>query len=295
MIGAKYTVVLKTLLDDPRANASIQKAMSTYPLYEKKSKEEFCPSFIPTREELNNKILNYYKYREIGFETIGRFIEELETSLIEIMPAYNQMFFSADLDFNILFNVDYNKTIKRQREDTTENTTSESGENVTNSSESSSSESSSNGSNSASASDETTTTANVSHHNKNVHSATPQGILNIGTTDIDSVNYADDVSFNHDVNSDSGTSKGSNSSESTSELSGTTETETTSDITATNTNNITQNGKNNENEDIIETTKGNFGVVSSQDLIQKYRDLIVNIEQQIIHDERISELFMRIY
>ena len=33
MIHAKYTVVLKTLLDSPVVNPEIEKALSTYPLY----------------------------------------------------------------------------------------------------------------------------------------------------------------------------------------------------------------------------------------------------------------------
>lgn len=295
MIKGKYTVVLKTLMDNPDTKKALEEAMSTYPLYVKKSKEEFCPSYIPTREELNNKILNHYKYREIGFETVGRFLDELKISLEEIMPYYNQLFFSHDQDINILFNVDYSKEIKRNREDTNENTTNESGETSMKTTETNSAESSSTGTNSSSATDSTTTTASVDHHNKNVQSATPQGLLSIGTTDIDSVQYADEMSFNHDVNTDNGTSNGSSSSESSSELSGTTDSEMTNDQAGTSKSNITSNGKNNENENIIETTKGNFGVVSSQDLIMKYRELIINIEQQIINDKRISELFMNVW
>ena len=51
----------------------------------------------------------------------------------------------------------------------------------------------------------------------------------------------------------------------------------------------------NEKEGTIETTKGNFGVVSAQDLIIKYRETLLNIEQLIINDKRIQELFMLIY
>ena len=70
---AKYTVVLNRLLADPATKERIDQALSTYPLYEKKSKQEYIPAYIPTREELNAKILRHYKYREIGFETVGRF------------------------------------------------------------------------------------------------------------------------------------------------------------------------------------------------------------------------------
>ena len=104
MIYAKYTIVLKTLLDDPETKALIDKAMSTYPLYEKRSEEKYIPSYIPTREQLNKKILDYYKYREIGFETVGRFLTELEVALNEIMPYYNQLYIDQiNYHFHLLY------------------------------------------------------------------------------------------------------------------------------------------------------------------------------------------------
>ena len=292
---AKYTIELKTLMEDPEAKKALNKAMSTYPLYKKKSKEEYCPSIIPTRDELNSKILNYYKYREIAFETPGRFLDELEIALVEIMPYYNQLFFSADQDYNIKFNVDYLRETTRKKEDTSENTSNETGENSTDVLETSSANSNSNGKNTSSASDESTTTANVNHHNKSVNSKTPQGLLDIPATGVDSISYADEVNFSHDVNSDSGSSQGSSSSESTSELSGTTENEMSNNTKTNTKNNVTSNGKNNENEESTERVAGNYGMTSTQSLIRQYRDLIINIEQQIIRDRRIAELFMMIW
>ena len=67
MNNAKYTVQLKTLMEQPETAQLLNKALSTYPLYEKKSNEEFIPAYIPTREQLNKKILNFYKYRGAVF------------------------------------------------------------------------------------------------------------------------------------------------------------------------------------------------------------------------------------
>ena len=104
-ITARYTEVLYNIMNSENGSAAINQAMSTYPLYVSTSQREYGqPNIIPTREQLNNKILNYYKYREIGFETVGRFLDELETSLNEIMPYYNQLFYSADQDFNMIYN-----------------------------------------------------------------------------------------------------------------------------------------------------------------------------------------------
>lgn len=279
MIQAKYTVVLKTLLDDPTIKPLIDKALSTYPLYVKKSKEEYIPSYIPTREELNAKILNHYKYREIGTETIEGFLDRLETTMIEIMPRYNLLYLTADQDFNIIYNVDYVKTIDTERQGTTSDTTE--GTN----SQTATSESS--GTNTTSANDSSNTQNNINNYSKNVESTTPQGQLNIATKDIDSVNYADKASWNHNSNSDTATTSGVSSTESSSTLEGTNTTEGS--------NTITSNGANASTEGTRETTKGNFGVVSAQDLVAKYREIIINIDQMIINDTELSDLFMNVY
>lgn len=255
MIHAKYTIVLKNLLDDPAARAKIDQALSTYPLYVKKSKEEYIPAYIPTREELNAKILRYYKYREIGFETFGRFLDELECSMLEIMPKYNLLFMTADQDFNPIYNVDYKRTIDRTRN---EDVTGESGTETA-----------------STATDTTTTTNTVGSDNKHVQSLTPQGQIGIVAKNIDTVTYADQVDWGKDNSS----SNGSSTSNGNSTVSAHTGSE----------------GNTKENENTLETTKGNFGVVSAQDLILKYRETIINIEQQIIEDPRIQELFMLVY
>jgi hypothetical protein len=255
IIPARYTEVLVNLLNNAEAKAKIDKAMSTYPLYKKQSKEEYIPSYIPTREELNNAILNYYKYREIGFETFGRFLEELETALKEIMPYYNQLYFSTDQDYDLLFNVDYTRDITRARQDVSNGTQT----NETTST----------------ATDQTTTTSSVNNYSKNVNSQTPQGSLNITAQGIDNVTYADNVSWNHNTSNDTATSNG------------------TANTTASGSSE--NNDTHNEDETTSERVKGNYGQMSYQTLLGQYRDLIMNVTQQIINDERISELFMLIY
>lgn len=241
IIPAKYTEVLDNLLNNEEAKLAIDEAMATYPLYEQEEKaRQFGTAYhVPTRKELNNKILNYYRFREIGFETFGRFVFELKTALEEIMPKYNQLFYSADQDFNPIYNVDYEKIIGRDKTDST----------ISNSNNTST--------------DET----NAKNSTKNVDSATPQNQLSIGTKDIDQVDYADSASWNQSID----------------------ENKTTSNMAG----NSSTDGS--ETELTKESTKGNFGVVSAQDLILKYRETIINIEQMIINDPRIQECFMLIY
>ena len=238
MIPARYTEVLDNLLHYPDTAEAIEQAMSTYPLYE--TDPDLVRTYgtaykIPTRSELNNKILNFYRFREIGQETVGRWLFELKTALEEIMPKYNQLFYSADQDFNPIYNVDYRKTIMGSQ-NANSNTTSTGSDSSTN-----------------------------EEFTKNVNSKTPQDALSISNTGIDSVNYADDASWGKASGSTSGT------------------------------NTTTGNSSSNGSTSSVETTKGNFGVVSAQDLIIKYRETILNIEQEIINDPRIKELFMLIY
>lgn len=238
MIPARYTEVLDNILRNPTIAPAVAEAMSEYPLYQTDDsvvKEYGTAYAIPSREELNNKILNHYRFCEIGQETVGRWLFELKVALNEIMPRYNQLFYSADQDFNPIYNVDYKKTIMG-----TENATS----------------------NTSGSSSDTTTTAD---YTKAVNSKTPQDSLNISDTGIDTVQYADDASWGKNSGSSTGTS------------------------------NTTGNSSSNGSSSSIETTKGNFGVTSAQDLILKYRDTIINIEQMIINDPRIKELFMLIF
>ena len=252
----KYTVSIYNLLQDKYSKAAIDKAMSTYPLYVSTSKREYgIPNIIPTREELNKYILNYYMFREIGFETPGRFIFELETALNEIMPYYNQLYYSADQDFNIIYNVDYVRTIDRERNENSQNTL-----NTTTSTQ---------------ATDTSTTESDMTTNGKEISSQTPQGSLNIGTKNINNVDYGDNASWNQNISESSATNTGNSSTSGTGTNTGT--------------------GQVNDTEGTVETTKGNFGVTSAQDLIKKYREIVININQQIINDPRISELFMLVY
>ena len=238
MIPARYTEVLDNLLRTPQTKAWIDTAMSDYPLYQTNPNrvQVYGTAYsVPSRDELNNKILNHYRFCEIGQETIGRWLFELNTALNEIMPYYNQLFYSADQDFNPIYNVDYKKSVIGSQ-NANSNTTSTG-----------------------------TDSSSNEEFTKGVNSRTPQDQLSISNTGIDNVSYAD--------NADWGKSSGYTSG----------------------TNTTTGNSSSNGSTSSIETTKGNFGVTSSQELIIKYRETIINIEQKIINDPRIKELFMLIF
>lgn len=261
-MSAKYTVVLRDLMNNTQARLSIDQALSRYPLYEPKKLYDL----IPSREQLNEKLLNRYKYREIGFETVGMFLDELDITMCEIMPRYNELFKTVEVMANIedpFGNVDIVETFEQE---TSQNASS----NGTNS-QSTKSEGENNGSSSA--------TLGNTAHSKNVRSDTPQDELNVSTEDIEGVSYGSEANWNkavsegteertvHDTSSNESTSEG--------ETSGSSQSEGTVKHTL--------------------TKKGNQGVNTYAHDMNEFRTSIIDVVEQIINDERINELFMMVY
>lgn len=56
------------------------------------------------RGELEKKIIEHYYFRQIGFETVGRFIFYLNVRLREIMPRYNQLYKTTLYKYNPIEN-----------------------------------------------------------------------------------------------------------------------------------------------------------------------------------------------
>ena len=273
MNNAPHTVYLKTLMENPEVNKLLQKALSSYPLYEEVVKPNGI-SYIPTREALNEAILNHYKYREIGFETVGRFLDEFEISMKEIMPYYNQLFKTVDTMNNIedIFgNVDVTETFTETREGSSSGKVS--GE-TTGTNEAS---------NTSIATDNQNSNVDMSDNGKNIKSDTPQDDLSITSEDIDSVSYASEVNWNKNNSNSKTNSSGNSTAESESQS-------ISKNITS---------GENESTETTITThtfnKKGNQGVNTyAHDMIE-FRNTILNVVQQIINDSRISELFLMIY
>ena len=179
MIQARYTEVLYNLLKDPRVKEEIDKAMSEYPVYVPENPVTF--SIIPTREELNKLILDHFKYREIAFETVGRFIDELRITLNEIMPFYYQLYKTEDV-MNGLEDIFGNLDVVESFVETNSTT--------------------------GNASSTSTSSANSQTNDKNVSSDTPQSELSISNMDIDSVSYANNVNWGKANSLSSGTNTG---------------------------------------------------------------------------------------
>ena len=286
MIGdyAKYTVVLRSLMENPQTKTKLDEALATYQLYKAKNDHDI----IPTRELLNQKILDHYKYREIGFETVGRFLDELRITMNEIMPYYNEMFktveIMGDLD-NIFNNVDIVETFEEERTNTSSNegtatneTSSTGKETVKRSGESETD---------ISKSDESSANGTVEKSNDKRVSDTPQNNVN------DLNNYLTE----HEKNDGSETVTSAN--ETNSNESAFTE---TSESATTNTENesegrATTQGTS-ESAGTVKhtmTRKGNYGVNTYAHDMKKYREIVIDVVDKIVRDRRLNELFMLVW
>jgi hypothetical protein len=134
---SKYTVELRYIIDNEKlfppteGTLSLKSALENYPLYNETYVDPITQETRNRRDEINNKILNHYYFREIGFETVPRFLFHLQRKMNEIMNYYNQMYKSADIEFNPLWNVEmhetYTHTIEGTGNTTTDNTNVNSG------------------------------------------------------------------------------------------------------------------------------------------------------------------------
>lgn len=59
---------------------------------------------------LCHKILSKYYFNEIGFETVGQWKHMLNQRLCEIMPYYNELYKTLELDYMTFDDVNYTKT-----------------------------------------------------------------------------------------------------------------------------------------------------------------------------------------
>ena len=255
---ARYTEYLRDIMRNEITKPRLEAALSTYPIYAPTKLYDL----IPSREELNKKLLNHWKYREIAFETVGRFLDELEITMCEIMPRYNELFKTVETMAELpspFDNVDVTETFEQTRTDSTTGsaTTSNNGEVTGTTSEDS--------------------TSSSTTHGKDIRSDTPGNSLGIGAESIDSLDYASEGNWTKGVSSGEGSSE--RTSNETSKASGTSSSNQESTGTTTHT----------------YTKKGNQGVNTYAHDMNEFWTSIIDVVEQIINDERIGELFMQVY
>lgn len=221
------------------------------------------------RNVLQTKILKHYYTREIGLETYGLWKLKLDTKLNEIMPYYNQLYKSALLEFNPLYDVDItrNHTGKKTGAEALKGNVTVNGQVIVDTH------------GNVNTMDNTTVNNTTTSDNLDKYAATPQGALDNLRND----KYLTNARMITDTNNSNGTTNGKTDTSTDST------TDTTTNTTTTTTNNTTINNT----EDYLETVKGKQGTQSYAGLLLEFRETFLNIDMMVIDD--LSELFMNIW
>jgi len=292
------------------------------------------PLYDPTyKRALETKIVNHYYFREIGAETTAQFKFMLARTLNEIMPYYNELYKSADLQFNPFYDVDYFRdhkgkdSEKRIKEDRGTSTTSstENGQTSDNTQFTGTVETETAGNRNTTINSESTRTLNTSDqttynttdtktlNTKDTvrNSDTPQGALN----GIENNNYLSSATITDKTGTETLGRTGTDTlartgtdATVTEETQAATEGSTTtqesgSTTTAAGTNSKTTSGSgattNNGTEDINGTDEyldhvyGKMGGATYAALLTEYRETLINIDMMIINDLEVC--FMNLY
>lgn len=241
------------------------------------------------RKTLEHHILQHFYTREIAFQTVGRWKLGLQQKLNDIMPYYNKLYESQELDVDPFNNIDVTETSESSGNTTSKNNTTRNGTSVTNGS----SETNDTADGTSGTETNGTTTTNNSQdttaNRTDAFSDTPQGTL----SNVDNLTYLTNyrkIGENNNVtdtgeqtttgNADVTTHDETNSNTKTNSQTETDSTETASGET-TNSGNYTK------------TIKGKNTGTSYSELITAYRETFLNIDMMII--EELEELFLQIY
>lgn len=213
------------------------------------------PSFYQgeAKTAFEQKVIDHYYFRQIGSETVGRFLHQFKTKVREIMPYYIQLYESEKIqdEVNPFDNYLLEETFERTVKNNSSNT-STSGINQT-----------SNGTRTDA------TTSNVDTKGNNKFSDTPQGTIeNLDT-------HLTNATVTHD--------------ETVTAYNGTSGTIDNLESSATNTG--TEEGEQTEEYRIYR--HGNIGVQTFGDELQKYRDVMLNIDMLVINE--LNCLFLGVY
>lgn len=276
---SKYTTELRYL-----HSQGFVFGLDTYPIFD--------PAY---RTALNKKILDHYKYREIGSETPARFKHYLNTKMAEIMPLYNKMYSSELLAFNPLYNADYTETSTKTTTGSSEaDTALDTDRNATGSQENTNTRNlSTDGTNGNTNTRNLTDTDAETIDLFSVDSDTPGGMISVG--DIKGFTWASKANQQENAKVDTKHQTGTSiDAGSTSQH----DTGTSIDVgtnaqheVATNVGNTTATISN--LDDYVKRIVGNTGNKNYAEMVLDFRATFLNIDMLVIND--LNELFMGVY
>ena len=298
---SKYTTELRFICETEAGLKESQGYMKIKDILNKSAPKIFDFEF-PIYDEnyrltLETKILKHYYTREISEETYGLWKLRLDATLNEIMPYYNQLYKSAILDFNPLYDVDLQRTYTKVLDGTESGTSSGTGKGSATGKSSDKTtatrDSTSTNTNSGNKSMSTEQTEESTKNHTDKYSDTPQGALTnvvsgkyltnariIDDTESATLNKTDSETHSDTTTiTDKDTTKNETASENTT----TSETETSN----------SSNKKIDNTETYIETVRGKQGGTDYSEMIIKFRDTLINIDMMIIN--ALSPLFFTLY
>lgn len=148
------------------------------------------------RKPLNDKIIDHFFFREIGFETAAQFAFYLKRTMNEIMPKYNKLY-QAQLTMDSEHPLsDYVRHKDEEWEahvddDSTSTSNTDTAEN---------------------------STSSGSTHDRNVYQDTPMSLLsNVGSPSIENLDYATNVTYDDSTSNATSSRTGSNDTEGSTE------------------------------------------------------------------------------
>ena len=180
---SKFTTQLRWIIENTQTDVPYSKSIRyTKSSYRKIGLDEY-PIFDESyRTELNDKIIDHFYFREIGFETVAQFAWYMRRTMNEIMPYYNKLYEAELLIDNPLS--DFDKTWR----ETWDRNIDDSGT-VGNVNEST-----------------TEVDASGTNNNRNVFQDTPMSLLgNTGTPTIENADYATTVTYDDGSSTDEST------------------------------------------------------------------------------------------
>lgn len=244
---SKYTVQLRTLIEN-----GVQIFDFDYPIFD--------AAYKPVLEQ---KIIDWYYFREIGLETPAQFKHFLKAKMNMIMPYYNQ-WYSAQEVFKT-YDPYKNKNVTQT--DTKTTITDTTGQIDSSSTGQRDTDTTSTGQT------DTTSASNGTSSNKETFSDTPQA-------KIQGLDYATNYTEND------GTSSADQTDSVTANGTGTESATMTGTETATSTGNIKTT------DEYVSTIAGHDGMKYPTDILLGLRQTFVNLDKQII--EELSVLFLNI-
>lgn len=249
------------------------------------------------RNVLCGKILKHYYTREIGLETVGLWKLHLDMRLNEIMPYYNQLYKSAMIDFNPMYDVDLTTTMDKDTGGSTEtNDEDKTVNNYTDTKNANTERTTEYGrtvttNNSGNSTDETNNDGSSTQ--RDLYSDTPQGSLD----NVENETYLTNARKN--LSEGEGHSKTvtdfSNGGSTTDGGSDTTTNSGSETITRTGDGTVTKKGntKVTTTEDYVLKISGKNGGTSYSKLLQEFRATFINIDKMIV--DELADLFMNLW